>query len=155
MYILRCLQFVGLEGFKFGESQHPVIQDLIRYYKELEMWQYRIQLPEEMSDIHPVFHVSQLKKCLRVPEEQVFVDAIDLQDDLRCQKLPIKILDTVTKHTRNSTVRLCRVQWSRHSEAEATWEREDALRKEFPHLFRNQPNLEDKIHFMWGRFVTA
>ena len=56
-----------------------------------------------MSDIHPVFHVSQLKKCLRVPEEQVFVDAIDLQDDLRYQELSIKILD---------------------SEAEATWERE-------------------------------
>jgi hypothetical protein len=30
---------------------------------------YHIRLPEEMSDIHNVFHVSQLKKCLRVPEE--------------------------------------------------------------------------------------
>jgi hypothetical protein len=30
---------------------------------------YRIRLPEEMSDIHNVFHVSQLKKCLRVPQE--------------------------------------------------------------------------------------
>ena len=38
---------------------------------------------------------------------------------------------------------------------EATWEREDALRKEFPHLFRNQSNLEDEIHFKWGRFVTS
>ena len=38
---------------------------------------------------------------------------------------------------------------------EATWEREDALKKEFPHLFRNQPNLEDEIHFKWGRFVTS
>ena len=38
---------------------------------------------------------------------------------------------------------------------EATCEREDALNKEFPHLFRNQPNLEDEIHFKWGRFVTS
>ena len=38
---------------------------------------------------------------------------------------------------------------------EATWEREDALKKEFLHLFRNQPNLEDEIHFKWGRFVTS
>jgi hypothetical protein len=108
-----------------------------------------------MSDIHNVFHVSQLKKCLRVPEEQISPDTIDLQDDLRYQEVPIKILDTVTKQTKMTTVRICHVQWSRHTEAEATWEREDALRREFPHLFRNQVNLKDEIHFKWGRFVTS
>jgi hypothetical protein len=65
---------------------------------------YRIRLPEEMSDIHNVFHVFQLKKCLRVPEEQIAPDTIDLQDDLRYQEVPIKILDTVTKQTRTTTV---------------------------------------------------
>ena len=117
---------------------------------------YHIQLPEEMSDIHPVFHISQLKKCLRVPAEEIVqVEAIDLQNDLWYQEVLIKILDTVTKRTRNSEVRICRVQWSRHGVEEATWEREDALKKEFPHLFRSQPNLEDDIHFKWGRFVTS
>jgi hypothetical protein len=83
------------------------------------------------------------------------VEAINLQKDLQYQEVPVKILDTVTKRTKNSEVRICRVQWSRHGEKEATWEREDALEKEFPHLFRNQPNLEDEIHFKWGRFVTS
>jgi hypothetical protein len=116
---------------------------------------YRIRLPEEMSVIHNVFHVSQLKKCLRVPEEQISPDTVDLQDDMRYQEVSIKILDTVTKQTRTTTVQIYRVQWSRHTEAEATWEREDVLRKEFPHLFRNQANLEDEIHFKRGRFVTS
>ena len=117
---------------------------------------YRIQLPKEMSDIHPVFHVSPLRKCLRVPEEEiVLVETIDLQKDLRYQEVSVKILDTVTKRTRNSEVQICRVQWSRHGVEEATWECEDALKKEFPHLFRNQPNLEDEIHFKWVRFVTS
>ena len=99
---------------------------------------YRLQLPEGMSDIHPVFHVSQLRRCLRVPEaEHVPEETIDLQPDLRYQE-----------------VRICKVQWTRHGVEEATWERQDALKKEFPHLFRNQPNLEDEIHFKWGRFVT-
>ena len=62
---------------------------------------------------------------------------------------------TVTRRTRNSEVRICRVQWSRHGVEEATWEHEDALKKEFAHLFRSQPNLEDEIHFKWGRFVTS
>jgi hypothetical protein len=81
-------------------------------------------------------------------------EEIALQKDLRYQEVPVKILDTVIKRTRSSEVRICRVQWSRHGVEEATWEREDALKKEFPHLFRNQPNLEDEIHFKWGRFVT-
>jgi hypothetical protein len=99
---------------------------------------YKLQLPQEMSDVHDVFHVSQLKKCLRIPEEQVTPDTMDLQDDIRYQEVPIRILDTVTRRTRNSTFRICRVQWSRHSEAEATWEREDALQAEFPNLFLDQ-----------------
>jgi len=43
---------------------------------------YRLELPPEMSDVHDVFHVSQLKKCLRVLEEQVPMETTDLQPDL-------------------------------------------------------------------------
>jgi hypothetical protein len=32
---------------------------------------YQLELPPQLSDVHDVFHVSQLKKCLRVPEEQI------------------------------------------------------------------------------------
>ena len=71
---------------------------------------YCIQLPEEMSDIHPVFHVSQLRKSLRVPEEKIVsVETIDLQKNVWYQEVLVKILDTVTKRTRNSEVRICRV----------------------------------------------
>jgi malate synthase len=73
-----------------------------------------------MPDIHNVFHVSQVKKCLRLTEEQISVGTMDLQDDLRYEEVPMKISDTViTKQTRTSTVRLNHVRWSRHT-AEAT-----------------------------------
>ena len=57
---------------------------------------YYLELPPEMSDIHDVFHVSQPKKCLRAPEEQEPMEAMDLQPALQYQERPIKILDTVT-----------------------------------------------------------
>ena len=98
---------------------------------------YRLELTPEMLDIHDVFHVSQLKKCLRVPEEQVPMEAMDLQLDLY-QERPVKILDVATRQIKRTTVRFCRVQWSNHTEAEATWEREDNLKKEFPYLFEDQ-----------------
>jgi hypothetical protein len=63
-----------------------------------------------MADIHSVFHVSQLRKCLRVPEEEhVPVETIDLQPDLRYQEVPVKILDIISRRTRNFEVRICRV----------------------------------------------
>ena len=116
---------------------------------------YRVRLPKEISDIYNVFHISQLKKYLRVPKEQISPDIVDLQDDLRYQEVPIKILEVVTKQTRTTTFQIYHVQWSKHTEAEAIWEREDALRKEFPHLFRTQPNLEDEIPFKWDWFITS
>jgi hypothetical protein len=70
-----------------------------------------------------------------VLKEQVVPDALDLQDDLRYQEVPIKIFDTMTKRIRTKAINLCTVQWSRHSEAEATWEKEDALREEYLQLF--------------------
>jgi hypothetical protein len=96
---------------------------------------YKLKLPERLVDVHDVFHVSQIRKCLRVPEEQVVSDTLDLQDYLRYQEVLVKIVDTMTKRTRMKAFNLCKVQWSKHTEAEVTREKEDALREEFPHLF--------------------
>jgi hypothetical protein len=58
----------------------------------------------------------------------------------------VKILDSAIRKTRNSEVRLCKVQWSREGEEEATWESEDSLRKKYPYLFlKPSLNLEGEI----------
>jgi hypothetical protein len=43
---------------------------------------YQLSLPESLSVVHDVFHVSQLKKCLRVPEEQLLTEDLEVQEDL-------------------------------------------------------------------------
>jgi hypothetical protein len=43
---------------------------------------YQLSLPENLSAVHNVFHVSQLKKCLRVPEEQLLAEDLEVQEDL-------------------------------------------------------------------------
>ena len=63
-----------------------------------------------MADVDDVFHVSQLKQCLRVLEEQAPLEVMDLQPDLQYEKRPIKILDVATQQTRRTAVRFCRVQ---------------------------------------------
>jgi hypothetical protein len=81
---------------------------------------YQLELPDHLADVHDVFHVSQLKKCLRVPEEQLPMEKLSVQDDLTYTKYPIKILDTLTRVTRNKVIKMCKVQWSPHSKDEAT-----------------------------------
>ncbi|WVZ80949.1 LOW QUALITY PROTEIN: hypothetical protein U9M48_028382 [Paspalum notatum var. saurae] len=98
---------------------------------------YRLELPPSLSGVHDVFHVSQLKKCLRVPEEQTSLEGLEVQEDLTYTEHPVKILDTSERNTKNKKIKMCRVQWSHHTEAEATWEREDELKAAYPALFAN------------------
>ncbi len=88
-----------------------------------------------MGNVHDVFHVSQLKKCLRVPSEQADSEQIEVREDLTYVEKPVKILDTMEHRTRNRVIRFCKVQWSNHAEEEATWEREDELKAAHPNPF--------------------
>ncbi|WVZ94013.1 hypothetical protein U9M48_039957 [Paspalum notatum var. saurae] len=100
---------------------------------------YRLELPPSLLGVYDVFHVSQLKKCLRVPEEQAPLEDLNVQEDLTYTEHPVKILETSERITRNKRIKMCRVQWSYHTEKEATWEREDEMREAYPNLFASQP----------------
>jgi hypothetical protein len=81
---------------------------------------YQLELPPQLSDVHDVFHVSQLKKCLRVPEEQLPMEELDLGGDLTYSERPVKILDTAERVTCSKIIKMCKVQWSHHTKDEAT-----------------------------------
>ena len=81
-----------------------------------------------------MFHVSQLKKCLRAPKEAVEIEELPLQPDLTYVEHPIKILDEKERVTRNRVVKFYKVQWQNHYEDEATWEQERYILKHYPHL---------------------
>jgi acetolactate synthase regulatory subunit len=97
---------------------------------------YRLDLPEQLSDVHDVFHISQLKGGLKPHDKEPLpMDELDVREDLTITERPITILETLTRVTRNRAITMCKVQWSNHAEAEATWEREEELKEEYPHLF--------------------
>jgi hypothetical protein len=96
---------------------------------------YQLELPPQLSDVHDVFHVSQLKKCLRMPEERLPMEDLDAKEELSYQEYPIKILKMSERITQNKKIKMCKVQWSHHTEEEATWEREEELKAEFSSFF--------------------
>jgi hypothetical protein len=75
-----------------------------------------------LSDVHDVFYVSQLGKCLCVPEEQILIEDLDANEDLFYQEYPVKIVETSERVIRNKRIKMCKVQWSHHTEEEATWD---------------------------------
>jgi hypothetical protein len=60
---------------------------------------YQLELPPQLSDVHNVFHVSQLKKCLCVAKEQIPMEDLDAKEDLSYQEYPVKILETSERVT--------------------------------------------------------
>ena len=50
---------------------------------------------------------------------------------------PVQILDKKDQVLRNKTIPLVKVLWRSHSIEEATWEREDEIKEEYPHLFNS------------------
>jgi superfamily II RNA helicase len=56
---------------------------------------YQLELPSQLSVVHDVFHVSQLKKCLHVPKEQIPMEELDAKEVLSYQEYPNKTLETV------------------------------------------------------------
>jgi hypothetical protein len=97
------LRFIGL--FKILEKRGEVA--------------YQLELLPQLSDVHDVLHVSQLKKCLRVPEEQIPMEDLDAKEDLSYQEYPIKILKTSERVTQKKWIKMYKVQWSHHTEEEA------------------------------------
>ena len=96
---------------------------------------YRLELPTHLSGIHNIFHVSQLKKCLKPPMDIPTAEMEQLQPDLTYDERLVKVLDTKDRVTRHRTIKFYKVQWSNHSEAEATWEQEEFLRSNYPEFF--------------------
>jgi hypothetical protein len=97
---------------------------------------YKLELPPQFSHIHDVFHVSQLCRSFKESlHRAVDHELLELQDDLSYKEYPIRILDQAERRTRQKTTKFLKVQWSNHTEDEATWEREDSLREEYPDLF--------------------
>ena len=85
---------------------------------------YKLELPEGLSGVDDVF-VSQLKKChaemADIPvRDTVPLEAIQLDNDLTFEERPAKILEFASRVTRSKVIKFCKVQWSHHTEDEAT-----------------------------------
>jgi hypothetical protein len=81
---------------------------------------YRIHLPSQLAAIHDVFHISQLKKCIKAPTEVIEQQAIKIEPDLSYAEQPLQILDTKERVTRRKKIKMYKILWDHHTVEEAT-----------------------------------
>jgi hypothetical protein len=115
---------------------------------------YQLKLPPQLSDVHDVFHMSQFKKCLRVPEEQLPMEELDLGGDLTYNERPIRILDTAERVTRHKASRCAKFSGVTTRKMKLPRSMKKSSEQITLSYFWACLNLKDEIPSERGRFVT-
>ena len=92
-----------------------------------------------MQGIHPVFHVSMLRKYVPDASHVIIHEPLQLDHKLTYEEQPVAILDNLIRKLRSKEVPMVKVLWNRHNKEEATWELEVDMRNKYPHLFGRYP----------------
>jgi len=101
---------------------------------------YEIALPPQLANLHPVFHVSQLRKYVFDPTHVLEAEDIKIKGDLTVEVPPVALEDNKVEERRGNEVRLVTVIWDQRT-SDSTWELEQDMRKSHPHLFARCRNL--------------
>ena len=104
---------------------------------------YELELPSELESVHPVFHVSMLRKCIGDPTRVVPTDDVQITEDLSYEEIPVAILDRQIRNLRNKEVASVKVLWRSKNVEEMTWESEEEMKSKYPHLFQTEDMARD------------
>ncbi|WVZ72033.1 hypothetical protein U9M48_020553, partial [Paspalum notatum var. saurae] len=96
---------------------------------------YRLELPPRLAAVHDIFHVA--RECR---EEEIDTSQVQIEPDLTYEAGPVKVPDQKQRSTRRNTVTMYKVQWSEHTEEEATWETEEYLQTKYPGFLPSTSN---------------
>ncbi|GJZ76583.1 hypothetical protein Tco_0641255 [Tanacetum coccineum] len=111
-------------------APEPQIEDdeynLQRVYIKLNIT-YRLELPQELSRVHNVFHVCNLKKCLSDDTLVIPLEEIQLDDKLNFVEEPVEIMDREVKQLKRSCIPIVKVRWNARRGPEYTWELQSAV----------------------------
>ncbi|GKE71480.1 putative reverse transcriptase domain-containing protein [Tanacetum coccineum] len=137
--MLKVASWKGVVRFGKCGKLNPRYVRPFRIIERIGPVAYRLELPQELSRVHNVFHVCNLKKCLSDNTLVIPLEEIQLDDKLNFVEEPVDIMDREVKQLKRSRIPIVKVRWNARRGPEYTWEREDQFKSKYPHLFENPP----------------
>ncbi|GJV16346.1 putative reverse transcriptase domain-containing protein [Tanacetum coccineum] len=135
--MLKVLPWKGVIRFDKRGKLNPRYIGPFRIIAKVGTLAYRIELLEQLSRVHSNFHVSNLKKCFVDEPLAIPLEEIQIDDKLHFIEEPFEIMDREVKRLKESRISIVKVRWNSRRGPEFTWEREDQMKKKYPHLFAN------------------
>ncbi|GJT77849.1 putative reverse transcriptase domain-containing protein [Tanacetum coccineum] len=123
--MLKVAPWKGVMRFGKHGKLNPHYIGPFRIIERIGPVAYRLELPQELSRVHNVFHVCNLKKCLSDDTLVIPLEEIQLDDKLNFVEEPIEIMDREVKQLKRSRIPNVKVRWNVRRGPEYTWERED------------------------------
>ncbi|GJT89241.1 hypothetical protein Tco_1070958 [Tanacetum coccineum] len=133
--LLKVLPWKGVVRFGKKEKLAPRFVGPFEIVEKVGPVAYQLDLPEELNDVHDMFYVSNLKKCLADLTLQVPLDEIRVDDKLNFVEEPVEILERGIKKLKRSRIAIVKVWWYSKRGPEFTREREDQMKLKYPQLF--------------------
>jgi hypothetical protein len=124
---LRVSPMKGMKRFGVKGKLSPHYNGSFPILEKCGSMAYKLDLPPSLAGVHDIFHMLQLKRCLKAPVDIMLPEVAPLEADLSYPEHPIKVLDQKDYVTRRKTIKFFKIQWSNHSEEEATWKSKDFL----------------------------
>jgi hypothetical protein len=133
---LRVSPTKGVQHFGIKGKLAPRYVGLFEILEVCGPVAYKIRLPSQLAAVHDIFHVCQLKKCIKVPTEIVEAQDIKIEPDLSYTEQPVQILDTKERVTRRKKIKMYKILWNHHTKEEATCKTESYLQRNFPNFLQ-------------------
>ncbi|GJX26830.1 putative reverse transcriptase domain-containing protein [Tanacetum coccineum] len=136
-----CWAEVGDAQLTGPEIFHETTEKIIQIKKRIQAARDRqksyADRRQQLSRVHSTFHVSNLKKCFVDEPLAIPLEEIQIDDKLNFIEEPVEIMDREVKRLKQSRIPIVKVRWNSRRGPEFTWEREDQMKKKYPHLFVN------------------
>ncbi|XP_055803377.1 uncharacterized protein LOC129872408 [Solanum dulcamara] len=132
---LKVLPMKGVMRFGRKGKLSPRYIRPYQIVRKLGKVAYELDLPADLDAVHPVFHVSMLRKFIGDPSRVFPVQDIQVTKELSCEEQPVAILDHQVRRLRTKDVASVKVLWHNNHREEMTWEAEEEIKKKYPQLF--------------------